>query len=243
MPRKKWPDMFFRLLPAFAITIGVGFFASMRPALADGPVAIVEDVHSSTAGVEFMDYLTQGQIIDLGPADTLVLGYMSSCWIETITGGTVTIGLARSDVANGRVQRKKIRCHGGRIDIATHEMSKSAVAVFRGTLDKPSTPEPSSKAPPELTIYASSPIIDLGAAGRLVIERLDRAEPRVAIDITDQMLLHRTFYDFADMDRSLAPGGTYRLSFGGRTIVLKIDLGAPREAPIIARLIRLPPSD
>ena len=53
------------------------------------PTALVEDVKSGTAGVEFMDYVGSGQVIRLAPHDTLVLSYLQSCEQETITGGTI----------------------------------------------------------------------------------------------------------------------------------------------------------
>ena len=43
------------------------------------PTALVEDVKSGTAGVEFMDYVGSGQVIRLAPHDTLVLSYLQSC--------------------------------------------------------------------------------------------------------------------------------------------------------------------
>ena len=36
------------------------------------PTALVEDVKSGSTGVEFMDYVGSGQVIKLGPHDTLV---------------------------------------------------------------------------------------------------------------------------------------------------------------------------
>lgn len=50
-----------------------------------------------------MDYVEPGQVIRLGAADGLVLGYLKSCWRETITGGTVTVGTEQSQVAGGEV--------------------------------------------------------------------------------------------------------------------------------------------
>ena len=52
--------------------------------------ALVEDVKSAAADVEFMDYVGPGQVIKLGSGDVLVLSYLKSCEYETITGGTVT---------------------------------------------------------------------------------------------------------------------------------------------------------
>ena len=57
------------------------------------PTALVEDVKSATADVEFMDYVGNRQVIKLGPSDVLVLSYLKSCEHETITGGTVVVGI------------------------------------------------------------------------------------------------------------------------------------------------------
>ena len=66
------------------------------------PTALVEDVKSATADVEFMDYVGNGQVIKLEPGDVLVLSYLKSCEHETITGGTVTVG---ADAATSKAAR------------------------------------------------------------------------------------------------------------------------------------------
>ena len=60
------------------------FLLLANPASAQGPVAIVEEIDSKSAGVEFMDYLTAGKTIALASADRLVIGYLKSCWREKI---------------------------------------------------------------------------------------------------------------------------------------------------------------
>src|SRR5262245_62925891 len=59
-----------------------------QAASAQAPVAIVEEIDSKTATLEFMDYLRTGQLIRLGERDRLVIGYFNSCWREVIIGGT-----------------------------------------------------------------------------------------------------------------------------------------------------------
>ena len=68
-------------------------------ALANGPVAVVEEVTGHQSGVDFMDYVETGKLIKLGPHDHIVLDYLKSCWREIITGGTVTVGPEQSDLA------------------------------------------------------------------------------------------------------------------------------------------------
>src|SRR5580693_2933297 len=89
------------------------------------PIALVEDVKSATADVEFMDYVGNGQVIKLGPGDTLVLSYLKSCAYETITGGTVVVGAEQSAVQDGQVTRAKVPCAGGKIQLSSQEASKS----------------------------------------------------------------------------------------------------------------------
>src|SRR5262249_30726540 len=60
-------------LPIFAIEAAA---RAPEPIL---PTALVEDVKSNGAGVEFMDYVGRGQVIKLAPGDTLVLSYLRSC--------------------------------------------------------------------------------------------------------------------------------------------------------------------
>jgi hypothetical protein len=80
-----------------------GAVAVASPAAADPTgVALVEGLTGNPSGVEFMDYVRAGQVIRLGPHQTMVLSYMASCVRETITGGTVTVGTQRSEVQSGQ---------------------------------------------------------------------------------------------------------------------------------------------
>src|SRR3954463_11959808 len=90
-------------LRTLAATTVTAVFAAVTQVSAHGPaplvpIALVEDVKSATAEVEFMDYVGRGQVIKLEARDLLVLSYLKSCEHETITGGTVTVGAERSDV-------------------------------------------------------------------------------------------------------------------------------------------------
>jgi hypothetical protein len=80
-------------------------------------VALVESLTDNLSGVALMDYVRAGQVIRLGPQQTIVLSYMASCVRETITGGTITIGTQRSEVKSGDVQRSDGRCDLGRIEL------------------------------------------------------------------------------------------------------------------------------
>ncbi len=207
-------------------------------AAAQVPVAVVEDVTGTPAGVEFMDYVSAGKVIRLAPAEVIVLGYMKSCWRETITGGTVTVGEEQSTVADGRVRREKVGCDGGKMQLTQQQASKSGAMVFRA----PPKPAPGA-ATPQLTLYGLSPVVEVKGGGTLVIERLDEPGERHEVAIAGQQLLRGSFYDFAKAEKSLAAGGLYRASVGPQQIVFKVDPYArPGQAPVVGRLLRFNPA-
>ena len=94
-------------------------------------VALLERVSSNSVSGDLMEYVRAGQIIRLGPRETIVLSYMSSCLRETITGGTVTVGKDWSEVQSGEVQRLRGECGGGKM-ILTGAQSPIAGRTFRG---------------------------------------------------------------------------------------------------------------
>ena len=116
---------------ALAIT---GLIALTSDAAADPiEVALVESANGNSLSVESMDYVRVGQIIQLGPHDTIVLRYMSSCLRETITGGTITVGSDWSEVQSGEVQRLRGECGAGKM-VLTGTQSPIAGRTFRGGL-------------------------------------------------------------------------------------------------------------
>ena len=62
----------------FAILLQV-VAMTVSPASAQSSSAVVEEVGAGVAGVQLMDYVEPGQVIRLGAADRLVLGYLKSC--------------------------------------------------------------------------------------------------------------------------------------------------------------------
>lgn len=216
------------LAPALA-----GLFGVVTAAAAQAPVAVVEDIQGKVSGVEFMDYVTSGQVIKLGPKDSIVLGYMKSCWRETITGGTVVIGAEQSLVHQGDIQRVKVNCDGGKL--SDRHASESAATVFRSL-----TPAQRAATPPQLTLYGTAPVFALKDDSNFVVERLDKRDERIEITPRGKALVRGKFYDFAKAGKALAPGGTYVASSGSLSVVFKIDPQAkPGAEPIVSRLLRL----
>lgn len=207
-----------------AATAGVLMFTAQG--VAQTPVALVEDVRGSSAGVEFMDYVPAGRIIRLRSQDSLVLGYLKSCWSEAITGGTVTVGNDQSDVQGGNVKRTKVMCDGGRIELTAKQANQSAGTSFRASDD-------------EFTLYGLSPVIDANSGAAVLIVRIDRPGEYHAITLPAKKGSRRSHFDFVTAKKALTAGGTYRASIGARQIVFKIDPNAkPGRIPIISRLLR-----
>ena len=230
--------------PVVAATVSLaGILLATMPAVAKSappllPTALVEDVTSATADVEFMDYVGAGQTITLQARDVMVLSYLRSCEHEVITGGTVKVGFDRSEVTGGHVVRSRVACDGGKVQLTSAQASQSGASAFRvQSADAPrSADEPA-------TLFARSPLIRLpddatGGNRTLVIQRTDRkARPM-------QVKLDRNagaFYDLAKINTRLARGAVYQASVGGHVTTFRIDRKARSgPAPVISRLVRFP---
>ena len=197
-------------------------------------MAIVEDIDAPDASVQFFDYVDAGQVIELGRSGTVTLGYFASCQREIITGGTVRVGDDSSDIENGRIERERVECDGGGVQLAGNQTGKSGVLVFRvpGKTSTAGQPEPTT------TIYATAPLIDLGSkagsgAGPIVVERLDRPPESHTVAVTGRVV------DLAKEGVSLHPGGIYTARLGDKSATFKVDAYAARGGgPIISRLVR-----
>ena len=196
------------------------------------PTALVEDVNSATAGVEFMDYVGNRQVINLGSGDVLVLSYLKSCEHETITGGTVTVGNERSEVKGGQIVRAKVPCDGGKMQLSAQQASQSAAASFR-----------LQSADIRPTLYARTPVVqlpkDLAGEDRvLLIERTDRRGESHSLKIDDAVAA-AGFYDLARINISLTQGAIYDASIGDQKVTFRIDPKAKSgPAPVVSRLLR-----
>jgi hypothetical protein len=203
------------------------------PCLAQTPVALVEDVRGTSAGLEFMDYVASGKVIRLRPNDVLVLSYLNSCWSERIIGGTITVGRDQSEVQGGKVTRTKVPCNAAQLDLNSKQSTQSAGAVFRGTSQARS-----------LTLYGLSPVVEAASGAALLIVRLDRTNEYHVATLPQRRGRERSVLDLASVNKVLAPGGTYRASIGSRQIEFTISPDAkPGRTSVIGRLLRFPPAD
>src|SRR3977135_3339389 len=143
----------------------VGLVGFTGLAAAQAPVAVVEDVQGPVTGAEFMDYVAPGKVIKLGPAGTIVLGYMKSCRRETSSGvGTGIGGNEASMVHLGEVNAGKTDCDTNRPRMSNRQTGDSAAMVVRN-LDE-GTPRTT------FTLYGLSPVIETTGRGRLLVERV-----------------------------------------------------------------------
>lgn len=214
----------------------VGVWVLTTPALAQGPVAIVEEVTGNPPGVAFMDYVEAGKIIQLGPEDAIVLSYLNSCLREAIRGGAVKVGLDQSEALSGHIERTKVDCEAGKMMRAIGQTNNSASLIIRGKRPPKIQPAPE----PEFTLYGLSPLIELKGGGKLVIARLDRTGEYFALTIEPKHLVRGVFLDMATDGKSLTAGGVYGVRWNRRLIVFKVDPNAkPGQTPIIGRLLRL----
>jgi len=205
------------------------------------PTAIVEDVKGSPPGIQVMDYVEPGKVIRLAPQQSIVLGYLRSCWHETIIGGTVTVGAERSDVQDGMVMRSTVACEGSKMQLTAELANKSGAMVLRNV---PQDGRREALQRPQFTLYGLSPVVEVRPGGLLTIERLDKPSATYKVDLRSDRLARGAFLDLAHVDVTLEAGGIYLAQAGSDEIVFKIDRNAqPGETPIIGRLLRLQPAN
>lgn len=222
---------------AASITLSLAVLATA--AHAQAPVALVEEITGKPPGIEFMDYVSPGKVIALGPRDAIVLGYIRSCWRESIRGGTVKVGQDQSEVSGGQVERLKIACDGGRMELAAEQAKQGATMVMRVP---DARPRRSSLPKPQFVLHGRSPVVELKGGGAIAIERLDAAGEKFAIDLPRARLVRDTFADLADSGITLSPGGLYMARVGEQQIVFQVAGDAPSgKAPLAGRLLRFRP--
>ena len=216
----------------FAATAALLAFTAI--ARAAPPVAVVEDVQGKVTGAEFMDYVVPGQVIKLGQGGKVVIGYMKSCWRETISGiGTVIVGSEQSSVHLADFKTEKVACDPTQAQRIGKELGESAATVFRSLKDDP-------KGPPPLVLHGVSPIVSTSERGKLVIERLDVKGERYEVDLSGAQLTHGRFYDLGKNNIALTPGGAYSITVKSKFAAFVVDPNAtPGAGPVIGRLVTL----
>jgi hypothetical protein len=215
--------------------------AEAHPALAQTPVALVEDIKGKVERLGVMEYLLEGRTFQLGPDQTVVVDYLNSCIRETIHGGTVKIGVKQSEVGSGTVEREKVDCDAGKMMTTSGQDVDNAGYIFReGAAPNERLPKIARAPDPQFSLYGLNPLIELNGSGKLVIGRIDKKGEYFELDINQDKLLSRQFLDFAADGKSLTAGGVYGARWKNRFTVFRIDRTAqPGQTPILGRLLRL----
>lgn len=210
-----------------------GLLVSAAPVHAGEPVAIVEEIQAAGNALRVMDYLEAGQRIELHPGESLILGYLASCWRERITGGVIVVGTEQSEVQGGQVKRSRVECDGGNLQLGQRVGGESGVLVLRAPEE--GKPAGAPLPPPDLVIYGTQPLIRLaGSSGPVTIERLDKGEAPI------ELFLERRYLDLATTKWRLAAGGVYRAKSESRALVISVDRrAAAGPGPVLGRLVRL----
>ena len=198
------------------------------------PRAIIEEIDAPGINLEFMDYVHEGQVIDLKLKQSISLSYLSSCTQETIVGGLVVVGLRQSVVTGGSLDRQNMTCPSAKLSLTKSQGKASGVIAFRAP--------PRSKAPvknQKILLRHVSPIIEVGEAEQLRLDRLEPFRPEFKLKLSRKNLLRGRFVDFGKLGIKLTPGSVYRATFGKRSVEFGIDSLAVNETvPLIERLIR-----
>jgi hypothetical protein len=196
------------------------------------PTALVENVKGERAGVEFMDYVQNGQLIRLKSHDHVVLGYLKSCAYETITGGMVTVGAERSEVRGGHVVRTTVPCDGGKVRVSAQQTDESTTTSFRSVDIPADYPRLHGQAP-----LVRLPGNIVGKNEVLLIERTDQPGERHEFKIDDATAA-AGFFDLAKQKIKLVPGATYDVRVGTERLTVRIDAKAKSgTVPVLSRLV------
>ena len=219
-----------------AIAICAGLLALASPAAAESPVAVVEEVQGKVTGAEFMDYVTPKSVIKIGDGGSIVISYMNSCQREKISGiGTVIVGTEESIVHLANVQREKTDCDPKQ-SLATAQASSGVAATVLRSVDQSKR---ATLPKPQLILYGASPLVEAKGRGTLVVRRLDLVGERQQIDLGGTQFKGR-FFDFANENAALVPGGLYAATFKSSQVVFQVDPKAlPGATPIVGRLLRM----
>ncbi|HEX4409207.1 MAG TPA: hypothetical protein VH206_10590 [Xanthobacteraceae bacterium] len=223
-------------IPFALLKLATGIAMAATPR---APAAVIEDVTGSPPNIQLMDYVEPGQVIKLGQQDTIVISYLKSCQHEKITGGTVTVGAAQSEVQGGQVERSTKPCDGGKMLLTAQLAQLSAGAAFRAPpMKKGQTPHA------QFTLYGLSPVFEVKPTGALSIDRIDQPGEHYDFPLGTAVLTRGMFVDLGKAGVTLTAGGVYRATAGTQNMVFKIDPGATSSAGSLAgRLVRLQPAN
>ena len=191
------------------------------------PVALIEDISAQRKNFQIMDFLDVGTKIVLKADETLKLGYLNSCIQESIRGGTITVGEAKSLVVGGQVTRKLLTCEGNsKVSATRNKKGDVGAVVFRSKKN-------ANTAKAEHDVYGLSPLIYLTVkANEVYLTRMDGKGKSYKIAVKNDIV------DLAQQGIKLRRNVSYRLKAGKRTTTFKVSAKARRKVSVLGRLLR-----
>ncbi|MBK8158152.1 MAG: hypothetical protein IPK59_05005 [Rhodospirillaceae bacterium] len=188
----------------FASAASILFLAATAAAAAPRPVAIVEDSPRVEGKFQAFDLVSEGETVQLGAGETIVLGYLKSCLRQTITGGVVIIGASESQVSGGKVSSEKTECAVNKLALAQDESQQSATIAFRGKIKH---------------IHTRQPIILASKSPGVTIEPIDGGDVWRIVPENGRV-------DFQAMKLEMQPGRSYRVVGTTQTVIVEVDAEA-----------------
>jgi hypothetical protein len=213
------------LISLAVLALGVGWCnATAAPREGEREdVAIVEEVSPGIGDLRRFDLIAAGRAAELGRDGRIVLGYLKSCWQDSVIGGRAVAEPLKSFVEGGALTRRRVEC-----DAAGLAQMNSAGLTARGgaSLAGPALPEP------DVNLYGLSPIVISREPGVLLIERLDATAAPLRLELPERKI------DLSDKNIALDAKGLYRFTSGAAVLVVRIDsLAEPGRAPAVGRLV------
>lgn len=185
-------------------------------------VAIVDQGAAAAAGIQEFDQLAEGTEFSLGAGETIVIGYLTSCVVETITGGKVVIGAKQSEVTGGEVSRAEVKCAEPRLALTAAESQESATIAFR--------PAPSLRH-----VFTRTPLL-LGSHQPLFVEIVSADTNQ----IVKKLQSDNGRIDLAAENVELEPGKTYWIKNGDNApLTIEIDPAAKAGGRTTERAINV----
>ena len=191
------------------------------------PVALIEDISAQRENLQVMDFLDLGTKIELKTGETMVLGYLNSCIQETIRGGTVTVGEAKSVIVGGQVARKLLTCEGNtKTSVTRSKKGDAGAVVFRNK-------NIAKTAKAEHDVYGLSPLIYFTVrTNEVYLTRMDGKGKSYKIAVKNDIV------DLAQKGIKLRRNVSYRLKAGKRTTTFRVSAKARRKVAVLSRLLR-----
>lgn len=222
--------------------MAVACVALASGAMATSPItAIVEDIQAPATNLQFMDYVSRGQVIVVGEKGTITLSYFESCLHETIVGGFVIVGASQSKVSGGMVERTKVDCDRGTLVPAGSSPETAANATTQRSDDSAAllmrSLGPGKKAgggKPMKKIFGLSPVFKLSWEVE-EIRITDGLIPPTEIVVS----VSGRHADLTQRKIVLKPGRAYTARAADDTIMFYVDPSAkPGRVPLLSRLLR-----